>query len=346
MTAPISALDAPLSPPAPPLLGSPPIQVSPAPVKPSKAPLIWDAAAIVATLLVIAAFWATHDMSTSLIKILSFQIGAAVILTAALDITTRFGVPNLAVGALAAAASLAAALTNKGFGANLATVVVTSVVLGLVMATLVGALRIPSWAVSFGFIALTTALLQAKAGQGFARLNDRSGFDSGPALIALGALAGLVVGAVSFSARNKTTPHNAAVVFVVVLLSCLLAGAFGLAQVYRVGGVMPDQNSTHLFVALTAVFLGGTHPAGKRAGIFGPVFVATSLGVINFWLVLGGHNFYWFVGLLAGLMLFALMLHGLVEFLSGQHNRTQTVNADMRTIDLTNPTYPPSPRMP
>ncbi len=345
MTAPISALDAPLTPQAPPAmppsLGVPPTShVNSAPTKASMAPLIWDAIAIVGSLLIFGVFWLNHDVSDALIKTLAFQVGAAVILTAAVDMTTRVGAPNLAVGALAASAGLAAALTNKSFAANLTAVVVSTVVLGLVMAALVGALRIPSWAVSFGFITLATALLQAKAGRGFARLDDASGFNSGPALILVGGVAALVVGVISFFARNKTTPHGAATVGLVILLSCLLAGMFGLSQVYRQGGVSPDVNSTLLLVALTAVFLGGTNPSGKRAGIFGPLFVAASLGVINLWFSLAGYEPYWFIGLLAGLMLAALMLHGLIDFMTGQTKRAQLISADARTIDLTDPATP------
>jgi ribose/xylose/arabinose/galactoside ABC-type transport system permease subunit len=283
-------------------------------VRRSSGPIIWDGITLVLALLVTAGFFIFNLAARGRPSLLLFPIGAAVLMAAAFDISLRAGTPNLAVAAVASVSATAGVIVDRGFFLNILAGIISALVISALMVLLISVLRLPSWVASFAVIGLadwfTGVALQD---QGVRQLHRARFFDSGLLILAIGISASLLIGFTGYLGRPAKTTPSGLMTAAATVGSCLLAGMFGVAQLYRVGGATQGQNSQVTLLAIASVVAGGTGLHGKRGGIIGPLAAAVGLSVVSVWLNFREANFYWFSGVLVAVLVMALIIHALLD---------------------------------
>jgi len=215
------------------------------------------------------------------------------LVAAAVALSLRAAVPNLAAGSVAIAAAI---LFDRNYSGGvvqpLLIVLGLAAVVGLVQGLLVAGLQVPGWAASLGVAAGLTAWM---VGHGVSDLSKA--YDARPhayywfgAFAALSVLAGLLglVPALRRAVgrfRSVADPAQrrgfgaAAVVVVVTVVSSLLAAVGGLLTVWSAQAVDALGGVPLTALALGAALLGGTSAYGRRGGIFGTVLAVVLVTV-------------------------------------------------------------------
>jgi ribose/xylose/arabinose/galactoside ABC-type transport system permease subunit len=215
------------------------------------------------------------------------------LLGAGMALSLRAGVPNLAVGGVAAAASV---YFGQHFGSGLTTALLLTLAIcagvGLVQGLVVVGLQVPAWAAGLG---VGLGLFAWLAGQGAVRLTG--GYDPLPhayywfggfcALSLIASVVGLVpvirrgfgrFRPVVDPARRRGTV--AALIAVAATVgSSVLAGTAGVLTVLVARTATASDGLELTALALGVALLGGTSAFGRRGGIFGTIFAAGLLAV-------------------------------------------------------------------
>lgn len=279
---------------------------------------VWEAALLVLLVGGVAVWWLLGRDTDALgdLDLLGDRLyGAApfLVLATALAVSLRVRAPNLAVGAVAALAAVLF-VEWEGQGALVAAgiVLAAAVAVGLALAVLVTAFRIPGWAASLGAIvaAMATVLTIARhnedqfpltlsVGGSLAAVPESTAVTVAeeavwPVVLAVvaGSVLGGAVGMLPAVRRRlracrevaagtgPRTRSTALTTSGALLVSSLLAAAAGVLLVLPsspvTGGAIPAGAYEPLGVALplAIVLLGGTTLGGMRGGVFGTFLAA------------------------------------------------------------------------
>lgn len=272
--------------------------------------LLWEAALLLALVGVVVAILSTRgpdEFRTPTVDALALTVAVLLLVTSALAWSLRAGVPNLAVGTVAAGAPLfsrwlvaeldlpGSALAWVAFPAALA--------VGVVLAVVAVGFHVPAWAASLGVTVVLVGLYAAVADRQIG-LGDEAAPELGVrGLIVFGAAAAIsVLGSALWTIprlrwswgasrterdpAHRPAPAGRVGALVALIGSMLLAAAAGVLLTL---GELPDDQGAYALeaddgyvlaggltaFALAAALLGGVSAYGRRAGVFG-----TALGVL------------------------------------------------------------------
>jgi hypothetical protein len=226
--------------------------------------------------------------------------GAAIgLLTLGGGLTLRAGVPNLALGPIALAASLQyAEQGDKGLVQAAAPALVIAAAGAVVVGLLIVLLHVPGWAATLaaalGVIVFDQLRVAPVAVQGDYDPTDQAFFlFGGFALLAvIGGALGTVTPVRRWLGRMRPTGDPArrrggAVAVPVIgslLLSSLFAVAAGVLMAAQAAGpITPGTGLEWSGVALGLAMLAGTSAYGRRGGIFGTLFAVATLTMFLDW---------------------------------------------------------------
>ncbi|MGX6603863.1 ABC transporter permease [Micromonosporaceae bacterium Da 78-11] len=220
--------------------------------------------------------------------------GAAIgLLTLGAGLTLRAGVPNLALGPIALAASLQYAENgDQGLAQAMVPALIIAAVGGLVVGLLVLALHVPGWvatlAAAFGVVVFDQLRIAPVDVQGDWDPTGQAFFlFGGFALLAvLGGALGMITPLRRWLGRMRPVADPArrrgGVVVLPVLGSLVLSSVFavgaGLLLAARsTGPIAPGTGLEWTGIAIGLAMLAGTSLYGRRGGIFGTLFAVAGL---------------------------------------------------------------------
>jgi ribose/xylose/arabinose/galactoside ABC-type transport system permease subunit len=226
-------------------------------------------------------------------------VTATGVVAMAFSLSLRAAVPNLAVTPLAAlsAAVFAAAAPHVGVAAGVLQGLGAAAAVGLVLAVLVTALRVPAWAagVAAGLLAGGIAIAvspAARAVEGTPHLGSWT-YGAAGSFVVLSIGAGLLclvpgvrrtVGAY----RDGQGLAAGLIAAAALVVSSVVAAVGGLVLVFLSGGVVDSPVGIDLWLPLAAVFVGGASAYGRRVGIAGTVLgVLLLVTVRQVWFTIG-----------------------------------------------------------
>jgi ribose/xylose/arabinose/galactoside ABC-type transport system permease subunit len=232
----------------------------------------------------------SQAFSSGGLRTLALMAASLGLVAAAVAVSLRAGVPNLAAGTVAAAGAIYfAEHSSGGLAVTMLTVLGLAAAAGLVQGAVVAGLQVPAWAASLG---VATGLLVWAASRSSAHV-PTSVYDPAPhayywfggfaALAVIGGLFGLIPPLRRAVGRFRPTGDPAlrrgmvAALFAVAatVVSSLLAALGGLLTVWSGQTVDAKDGFPLTALALGAALLGGTSAFGRRGGIFGtPLAVA------------------------------------------------------------------------
>jgi ribose/xylose/arabinose/galactoside ABC-type transport system permease subunit len=236
----------------------------------------------------------SQALSGDSLRTLALTAASLGLVAAAVAVSLRAGVPNLAAGTVAAAAAIFFARHySGGLIQPLLIVLGLAAAVGLVQAVVVVGLHVPAWAASIGVAAGLTVWATSSATTGL----SRSAYNPMPhayywfgAFAVLSVLAGLIglvpplrraVGRfrpVADPAQRRGMVA-AMVAMVATVLSCLLAAGGGLLALWLTQRVDTVDGFPITALAVGAALLGGTSAYGRRGGIFGTVLAVALITV-------------------------------------------------------------------
>lgn len=216
------------------------------------------------------------------------------LVAAAAALTLRAGAPNLAVGAVAAAAGLyRAEHAGSGLQQSLVVVVGLCAAVGLVQGLLVVGLQVPAWAVGLaagiGLLAWASTRATVTLTGGYDPLPHAYYWFGGFCALSLaGSLVGLIPvirrGFARFRPVADPAQRRGVVAGVIVVGatvgSNILAGAGGVLGVLVAARATTSDGIVTTALALGAALLGGTSAFGRRGGIFGTIFATTLITLV------------------------------------------------------------------
>ncbi len=210
------------------------------------------------------------------------------LLAAGSAVALRAAAPNLAVGAVAAAAALYFGHSSDGgLLQPLLVVIGACVAIGVVQGLIVVGLHVPSWAASIGVALVLLIWSDRQAAvtlfDGYGPLPHAYWWFGAFCAVSVGAsIVGLVpsirrtIGRfrpVADPAQRRGTVA-AVIALGATVLSTILAGISGVLAVSVTDAAGPSAGFELTALALGAALLGGTSAFGRRGGIFGTVFAA------------------------------------------------------------------------
>lgn len=236
----------------------------------------------------------SQALSSGGLRTLAVSAATIGLVAAAVAISLRAGVPNLAAGAVAVAAALYFARHYSGGTLQpLLIVLGLAAAVGVVQGIVVVLLQVPAWAASLA----VAAGLAVWIGTGGSAGLTGAAYDPTPhayywfggfaALSVLAGLAGLIPALRRAMGRFRPVADPAqrrgavAALFAVVAttISALLAATGGLLALWSSRQAAAGDGIQLTALAVGVALLGGTSAFGRRGGIFGTVLAATLLTV-------------------------------------------------------------------
>ncbi|WP_188192501.1 ABC transporter permease subunit [Nonomuraea sp. SYSU D8015] len=207
------------------------------------------------------------------------------LVAAGMSLSLRTGVPNLAVGAVSAAAGALVAtavdVAEMTLTAGALLVLVAAAVAGLVIGAFTVLVSAPAWAVTLGAAVACEALLLAVTD---ARVMPVEVPELPRALWFTVFAVVSVAGGLLWARQDVRERLNKGWTAGVVGLagSSLLAALGGFVLLLRLGAAQPGSNGTFTTVfALAAVLLGGTSPNGERGAVTGTLLGVLLLAIVQ-----------------------------------------------------------------
>ncbi|MDI1464086.1 hypothetical protein QEZ54_24165 [Catellatospora sp. KI3] len=294
----------------------------------------WEALLAVAALGLWAYLLISNDSNRLLPNLLAVA-GTSGLIACAVALSLRTGTPNLAVGSLAAAASVITAqllADDRPVAVALLLAVLATAAIGLLTGVAVALLSVPAWAATLATAAIVDAVL---LGTTDARLIAATGFDLDSSLwfavFVLVTLAGGALWLVPGVRAGLSGARGAAAVtgrwagvrpglgaLVGLAGSGLLAGVAGAALTTRLhASLVPGSGLSLTLGGLAAAALGGVSLFGRRAGVTGTLFAVLLLTAVGQLLALEGVA-YWVQALVLGLaLLVGLLVTRVIESVGG-----------------------------
>jgi ribose/xylose/arabinose/galactoside ABC-type transport system permease subunit len=276
------------------------------------------------------------------LEALSIQVAIVGGVAVAMALSLRAAVPNLAVGPIVfAAAMFFAENSGRGILVTAGVTALLAAAAGVVIAIMVTAFHVPSWAASLGAGLGLIVWIQDHRGPvdvvaGAYDPRDHALFFLGgfAALSVLGGALGLIgglrratgryrpTGDPSVRGRGGTVPAALA-----LIASSVFAAAAGVLLALNNREIAPTENGIGLTVlALGAALLGGTSIYGRRGGLFGTALATSGLVLLSHYLAAEKRGISVFA-LAAGAIGVGLLVSRLVETLGRPKEAPEPVAA-------------------
>ncbi|OLB79235.1 MAG: hypothetical protein AUI14_10925 [Actinobacteria bacterium 13_2_20CM_2_71_6] len=293
--------------------------------------LIWEgilllAVALVAVLLGAAAHGALSQAG------LWLNVAATGLVASGLALSLRTATPNLAVGAVAAAAAVGYAklmAEDWSVPAAVGVVLLAAIVGGALLGVLIGLTSVPAWAASLFALAALQAITIGLSGGTMVVLRHgvlRSGEAVWTTLFLVVSIGGsalwLIPGVRAALSANRATADPTRFsagrlvgAFVGTAGSTALAAAGGMLLVSRLGAAGPTLSGDLLLAGLAAALVGGVSVFGRRAGIAGTALGVVLVVLFTDWLTIKDAPFWARELAIAGLLLVGLLVSWLLELI-------------------------------
>jgi ribose/xylose/arabinose/galactoside ABC-type transport system permease subunit len=304
--------------------------------------LLWELALLLAVAGVGFLLWRAdrNVLRGQGLEALYIQVAIVGAVAVAMALSLRAAVPNLALGPIVfAAAMFFAENSGRGVLVTAGVTVLLAAAAGVVIAIVVTAFHVPSWAASLGAgLGLIVWIQDHRTAEavvsGAYDPRDHAVFFFGGfvALSVLGGVLGLVGGLRRATGRYRPTGDpstrgggGAVPAALALIASSVFAAAAGVLLALNNREVAPTENGVGLTVlALGAALVGGTSIYGRRGGLFGTVLAVSGLVLLSQYLAAEKRGISVFA-LAAGAIGVGLLVSRLVETLGRPREEPEPV---------------------
>jgi ribose/xylose/arabinose/galactoside ABC-type transport system permease subunit len=272
--------------------------------------LVWEAVLAAITVAAISYVAATHSeaFGATGLRNVEMQVATLGLVATGLAFSLRAGVPNLAVGAIAAGSGILVGRmvteADWSYATAIPMTILAAAAVGAVLGAVVVGFNVPAWAASLGMAALVIGVSLQLIDNPLVALADAPDLSSTPWLWAGAFVVISVAGGALWlvpgvrrgfgamrqdrDAARRPAPGGAFGGLLALIVSSALASGGGVLSAMRLQSANFAGFETFTYLALGAVLLGGVSAFGRRGGLFGTVLGVVLLTVVQQWIVLEG----------------------------------------------------------